>query len=118
MLDPDTADGERFEQVILEGVRQILEHQDARRYMDWARAAIPQALGLTEQGLDPDEAQRLAVLLATAIWNLTPLPSEGFRPRPLTGPEGEGPCPCGSGLPFQECCAGLIEPVVGVAEDV
>lgn len=110
MLDPDTADGERFEQIILECLRHILEHQDAARYMDWARAAIPPALGLAEQGLDADEAQRLAVLLATAIWNLTPLPSEGFRPRPLTGPEGEGLCPCGSGLSFRDCCAGLIEP--------
>ena len=108
MYHPDTPDEERIEQVILQSVRRILEHQDAARFLDWAREAIPGALGLADEGLTPEEGRRLAMLLATAIWNATPLPSEGFRPRPLSG-AGDGPCPCGSGLPHQDCCGAMGE---------
>lgn len=104
MFHPETPDEERIEQVILQSVRRILENEDADGFLAWAGETIPQALALTDEGLTPEEAQRLAMLLATSIWNATPLPSEGFRPRPLSPSAGDGACPCGSGRPQRDCC--------------
>jgi tetratricopeptide (TPR) repeat protein len=106
----DTTDEERIERVILHAVRHILEHQDAARFLEWAQSAIPVALELDTAGLEPVEERRLAVLLATAIWNATPLPDQGFRPRPMPPPQPEAACPCGSGLTYGKCCARMEKP--------
>jgi tetratricopeptide (TPR) repeat protein len=101
----ETSDAERIEQVILNAVRHILQDQDAASFLSWAKENIPMALGLVEAGLEPDEQRRLAILLATAIWNATPLPAEKYRPRALSEPAADTDCPCGSGLEYAACCA-------------
>lgn len=109
MIQHDAADAERFEQVIVESVRHILEHPDPREYIDWADDSIPATLGLWDSSLDPGEIVRLTRMLATLIWNATPLPSNAFQPRPLPQPEPEQPCLCGSGFAYGECCGNLDE---------
>lgn len=104
MFHHETADTERFEQVILQAVRQILDSPSPERFLSWARAHIPDILALESQGLDRREAQRLAHLLASAVWNATPQPAHGFRPVPLPPTAGESDCICGSGKRFQDCC--------------
>ncbi|QGU33804.1 SEC-C domain-containing protein [Thermochromatium tepidum] len=109
LVQHDATDAERFEQVIVESVRYILEHQDPRDYIDWADGYIPATLGLWDSSLDPVEITRLTRLLATLIWNATPLPSNAFQPRPLPQPAPQGPCPCGSGFTYGQCCGNLDE---------
>ncbi|NVZ09742.1 hypothetical protein HW932_10760 [Allochromatium humboldtianum] len=109
MIQHDAADAERFEQVIVESVRHILEYPDPRDYIDWADDYIPATLGLWDSSLDPGEIVRLTRMLATLIWNATPLPSNAFQPRPLPQPEPEEPCLCGSGFAYGECCGNLDE---------
>lgn len=109
MFHPEHPEQERIEGVMLHALRRILEHQDAASFIAWAREAIPDALALTEEGFAPEEARRLGVLLGTAIWNATPLPSRDFRTDPLPEPEPDAPCPCGSGLPYRSCCAQVGE---------
>jgi tetratricopeptide (TPR) repeat protein len=103
----ETSDAERIEEVIVTSVRQILEHQDGARYLSWARDHMPAMLGLGEAGLEPEEEGRLAISLATAIWNVTPLPAEGYRARPLPQRAPDSECPCGSGLEYAACCQPL-----------
>ncbi len=107
MFQHDTADAEHFEQVIAEAVRQILARPDPARYLHWAREQIPAILGLSDAPLDPAEVARLATMLATLIWNATPLPSNAFQPLPMSAPEPDAPCPCGSGLRHSACCGSL-----------
>jgi tetratricopeptide (TPR) repeat protein len=64
-------------------------------------------LGLGEAGLRPHEQGRLVIMLATAIWNATPLPGESYRARPLPRPAPGSECPCGSGLEYAACCQPL-----------
>ncbi|MTW19556.1 hypothetical protein [Allochromatium palmeri] len=109
MVQHDAADAEHFEQVIVESVRHILEHPDPRDYLDWADDYIPETLGLWESSLDPAEIARLTRMLATLIWDATPLPSNAFQPRPLPQPAPEAPCPCGSGFAYGQCCGHLDE---------
>ena len=107
MFHQETADAERFEQVILQAVRQILDSPTPDGFLAWARAEIPEILELHALGLDRRECQRLANLLGTAVWNATPQPALGFRPAPLTPPPGEAPCTCGSGARYRDCCGDL-----------
>ena len=107
MIKHETADTERFEQVILEGVRQILASPDPEGFFDWAQAQIPLILGLYELDLDDSESRRLANLLGTAIWNATPQPAQGYRPTPLEPPAPDAECTCGSGARYGDCCGDL-----------
>jgi hypothetical protein len=109
MFHREIADAERMEQVILLAVREILRHQDPEPFLAWARVQIPRLLDLAGAGLTPAEEASLGVLLAQAIWNAMPLPKHGFRPQPLSPPDPDDACPCGSGAPFDACCGALSE---------
>jgi len=52
----------------------------------------------------PDEKRNLARMFAIQIWNNTPLPSNRYRPRPLSKPRRNQPCFCGSGKKYKQCC--------------
>jgi tetratricopeptide (TPR) repeat protein len=107
MFHHESADTERFEQVILEAVRQVLAASGPEPFLDWARAQIPHTLHLDELDLDEVEARRLAHLLGTAVWNATPQPAQGYRAVPLPTPPADAPCPCGSDSPYGRCCGDI-----------
>ena len=105
----ETADNERFEEVILLAVRQIIQGATPRGYLAWAALRVPEVLGLHGLGLEAVECRRLAHLLATSIWNATPRPDQGFRCAPLAVTLPNAPCPCGSGRRYRECCGDLSD---------
>lgn len=107
MFHHEIADPDRFEQVILEAVRQVLAAEGPEQFLHWARTQIPGILGLQDLDLDEGEARSLATLLGTAVWNATPRPSQGFRVTPLPAPRPDVPCPCGSGSPHGRCCGNV-----------
>lgn len=101
-------EGEGLKGLLRRAAAQILEHEDPLAFDGWLAAEGPRALA--SLGLDdvPVEAARPFLgLLARAIWNATPLPSHGFRPRPRPLPGGSEPCLCASGLSFEDCCGRL-----------
>ena len=94
-----------LEQFIEDSVGQIVEHEDPSAYFAWARSAIGDYRILPpELRSDSDRAAPFALALARALWNETPLPSNGFRPAPVAEPTRNDPCPCGSGRKFKKCC--------------
>nr|WP_295385832.1 hypothetical protein [uncultured Thiodictyon sp.] len=107
MFHHETADTERFEQVILLAVRQIINGATPQEFFAWAEVEVPQGLGLYDYGLDTVEIRRLAHLLATSIWNATPRPDQGFSLQPLPTPWPEAACPCGSGERYRYCCGAV-----------
>jgi tetratricopeptide (TPR) repeat protein len=107
MFHHEAADTERFEQVILESVRQILMEPDPESFLAWAREHIPPILDLGSLDLDPPEQRRLANLLGTAVWNATPQPANDYRPRTLKPPGDTDACPCGSGSAYGDCCGAI-----------
>ncbi|WP_295581927.1 SEC-C metal-binding domain-containing protein [uncultured Lamprocystis sp.] len=107
MFHHETADTERFEQVILLAVRQIIQDPDPVRFLAWAKNEVPRILGLYDYGLEDVEIRRLTNMLATAIWNATPQPDLGYRAQPLEPPSPHAPCPCGSGERYDACCGDL-----------
>lgn len=90
--------------VIDAAVREILRHENPERFLDWMRAnarrLLPAEVTTTEDG-----GAALSVALGRAIWNATPLPGNHFRPKPVSEPGRNDPCPCGSGRKYKQCCA-------------
>ncbi|MBV5272648.1 MAG: SEC-C domain-containing protein, partial [Lamprocystis purpurea] len=107
MFHHETADTERFEQVILLALRQIIQDPEPARFLAWAKNEVPRILGLYDYGLEDVEIRRLTNMLATAIWNATPQPALGYRAQPLEPPSAHAPCPCGSGERYDACCGDL-----------
>lgn len=105
MIQRDSQDAERIEELILAAVGEIFRDQDLRSFLGWARKSIPHFLDVDADELTPEEFSRLGALLGIAIWNATPIPKFGYQPRPVPIPKPEQPCLCGSMRPFGECCA-------------
>lgn len=70
--------------VVAEGLRRILPPPDPARNEPAFRA--------------------LVTTLTRVFWNASPLPSAGYRPRPVPAPQRNDACPCGSGQKHKRCC--------------
>jgi len=111
MSERESTEPQRMEQLIREALRHIGSGAEGaadsgpalESFLDWARAAIPAYLDIDE-GLSADEERRLSTLLGIAIWNAAPRRALDWRPSPLPPPGPDGPCPCGSGLRYRDCC--------------
>jgi tetratricopeptide (TPR) repeat protein len=97
---------DQLEQLLSEMVAHILAHQDFEAFIAWMRANARRFFGhmaFTDEGGPP----ALAAMVARSVWNRTPLPGNGFKPRPVPAPGRNDPCPCGSGEKYKHCCADL-----------
>ncbi|MEA3640181.1 MAG: SEC-C metal-binding domain-containing protein [Lamprobacter sp.] len=106
LMQSETTDPQRMEQLLRDAVRQIAGDGDLDRYIAWSRAHIPIELGV-ESELVEGEAERLAAMLGVAIWNATPRADNDWRPLVLTPPADDEPCFCGSDLRYRDCCGPL-----------
>jgi hypothetical protein len=57
-----------------------------------------------------DLVRGMSYHIGIMIWNAMPLPSNDFRPRPLSLPGRNDPCPCGSSRKHKQCCANFPRP--------
>ena len=91
-------------------VREALKMKDGEEFQAWMREAAPRQLPDLLSRLPDDQARRGFMLeFGRALWNSIPLPSNGFRPKPIPQPERNDPCPCGSGKKYKKCCAEWAE---------
>jgi tetratricopeptide (TPR) repeat protein len=94
-----------LQDLIEDSIIRILEHEDPEQYLKWIRSAFPTyGLTPTDRARDEDAQRVMAMGIGRAIWNATPLPGNGFRPRPLPQPGRNDRCPCGSGKKHKKCC--------------
>jgi len=97
----------RLESLLADSVTRILEHEDPGRFFDWLGQHLHEYYTSQVPGLfpDPQDFIMMSMGLGRAIWNAMPLPGNNFRPRPLSEPGRNAPCPCGSGRKYKRCCA-------------
>ncbi len=98
---------------------EILRDEDPDRFLQWMRTEAPllHAVAFPPEA-NPVMLSQMCFWMGHGLWNVTPLPGNDYRPRPLPKPERNSPCPCGSGLKFKRCCAeiaGLL-PLPGTEE--
>ena len=55
--------------------------------------------------IDDPSARRAAIgQFGRIFWSTIPKPQQGWRAVPLSKPERNAPCPCGSGKKYKQCC--------------
>ena len=101
----DTDELVDFDRLLDASVAAALRSQQWPEFLDWMRNHVQQFASPDSQ-LCRDSGLRAAFVFAfsRALWNITPLPRNGFRPEPIPEPGRNEPCPCGSGLKFKQCC--------------
>jgi SEC-C motif-containing protein len=102
----EEAQYEELSSFLRQAVNEALKLEDGEAFQAWIWEEAPRLLtGLLPRL--PDEQARRGFLLefGRSLWNSIPLPSNGFRPRPIPQPERNDPCPCGSGKKYKKCCA-------------
>ncbi len=90
------------------GSRTIAEAMRTESYTAVRAFVLAELAGietLDGEPVTPEARTALGGSLSRVFWNVAPLPSHGFRPQPLPAPERNGPCPCGSGRKYKQCCA-------------
>lgn len=96
----------------------ILKHEQPEPLLEWAEKYAPDvAPDLFAMAQDVPARVAFARLLGRAIWNATPLPSNGFRPRPLPEPGRNDPCFCGSLRKYKHCCGAVGRPPLPLAPE-
>jgi tetratricopeptide (TPR) repeat protein len=102
-------DQENIEELLQESVAEICRHEDFTRFLRWMQGRM----GIRQRSLfapvAPTDISSLATMLAVAIWNVVPLPGQGFQIKKILLPARNGRCLCGSGRQFRHCCD--IEPI-------
>jgi tetratricopeptide (TPR) repeat protein len=103
-----TDDGDElvdFERLLTASVDAALRTQQWAGFLDWMRSHVQQFASADSQLCrDPGLRAAFAFAFARVLWNIMPLPENGFRPEPIPEPGRNEPCPCGSGLKFKQCC--------------
>lgn len=108
--DPETgADNDGIDIALTVAVRIILKHEQPAALLEWAQHSLPSLMPNVFADFDPAERPILAFWMGVSIWNATPLPGNGFRPRPLSKPSRNEACPCGSGRKFKQCCMAVAQ---------
>ena len=123
-----------LEALIEDAIEQILVNENPQTFITWMREHIydyytgiddrqqglfaePPNLDANQFVMDSEMARALAVNFASMIWNGVPLPSNHFKPRPMTMPKRNDPCHCGSGKKYKHCCAQLpVLPLISANE--
>lgn len=91
-------------------VRVILKNEDFAAFAAWSETCFWEFMPLpSEPGTlsDPADQRRVAALMTREVWNVTPLPGNGFRPKPVPEPDRNASCFCGSGRKYKQCCRSL-----------
>ncbi len=103
-----------LQSLIADGVARILADEDAERFRAWLDRSIERYASPAVRRIIDEPRARASLVegLARTIWNATPLPGNGFEPKPLPEPTPSGPCPCGSRRRFGDCCGQVPAPTL------
>ena len=108
--EPTEEEAEAIAAFIGRAAAEAMRREDFAAFRAWVERELPDGLPRLESEAESEEGLRAgANAVATTVWNASPLPSNGYRPRPLPPPGRNDPCPCGSGRKFKRCC-GRVAP--------
>lgn len=99
---PDTGDLEALLEFVAQAaIDDISTDAFLRRFHASAATLAPTIFAVIE-----DPAARRAAIghFGRVFWSRMPKPGHGWRAVPTPKPERNGPCPCGSGKKYKQCC--------------
>jgi len=86
------------------GVQETLAAGDFGSAFESFIAELPRQCPEFAAHIPPGAERPLGMALFREIWNHTPRPDQGWQRQTLPKPERNGPCPCGSGAKYKQCC--------------
>ena len=108
--EPTEEEAQALSALIGRAVAETMRTEDLDTLRAWVAREAPAAIPrLAAESEEADGRRAVVNAIAMTLWNASPLPSNGFRPRPLPAPGRNDPCPCGSGRKFKRCC-GSVSP--------
>ena len=123
MSDELTEYEQQITHLVGRGIAEAMRGQDFDALRAWVAERTPAVLASFPAELAPadrsreEDVRRIVWALATSIWGMTPLPSNGYRPQPRPAPGRNDPCPCGSGEKHKRCCGGGHSPIPTFSPD-
>jgi len=115
--DPSAEEAEALAGLIGRGMHVAMKAEDFGALTDFLLGELPALLGEGKPAQPAAAVRSLAWNLARIVWNVTPLPSEGYRPRPIRTPDRNDGCPCGSGRKFKKCCGPFAHSFPSIPEE-
>ncbi|MDR3630175.1 MAG: hypothetical protein P4L42_07555 [Desulfocapsaceae bacterium] len=97
-------DQENIEKLLEDSVAEICQHENFPRFLRWMQERMGVRRPTLFSTAPQSELLHLATMLALAIWNVVPLPGQGFQIKKIAFPEKNQVCICGSGRKFINCC--------------
>ena len=107
--EPEPQGRVEIEGLLRAAVHCSLDSPDFGAALTVFRKQLPELAPTFVAQMPPVEEARRAIAYAMLreVWNRVPRPEHDWRPRPLPKPERNGPCPCGSGAKYKQCCGPL-----------
>lgn len=96
-----------FDAMLRFGVQEVLANSDFKSAFKYFLAELPQQAPGFAAHIPPGAERSIGLALFREIWNHTPRPELGWKRLTLPKPERNGPCPCGSGMKYKQCCGPL-----------
>jgi len=94
-----------FERLIPDSVGIAMHAADGIQFLAWVQRALPDYATPDSPVIDdPNLSRTLAFAWARAVWNGLPINAAGHKPMAMLDPADDDDCPCGSRLPFADCC--------------
>lgn len=100
---PDTA----FTALLDDAIDRLLADEPLTPFCAWFAQHMEAHMQATKPlpASERADARRYQHTVARALWAMLPVPSHRWRARGLPKPDRNGPCHCGSGRKFKQCCA-------------
>jgi tetratricopeptide (TPR) repeat protein len=106
--EPTDEEAKAVAAIVGRGAAEAMRTEDFGALRAWVAREMPAALPALQAQAETEHGRRAGTnAIATSIWNASPLPSNGYRPRPMPAPGRNDPCPCGSGQKFKRCCGSV-----------
>lgn len=96
-----------FDAMLRMGVQEALASSDFKTAFENFLTELPQQSPGFAAHIPPGAERSIGLALFREIWNHTPRPELGWKRLTLPKPERNGPCSCGSGKKYKQCCAPL-----------
>ncbi|VUD52269.1 hypothetical protein TDB9533_01596 [Thalassocella blandensis] len=87
--------------------RQVLEGVEFSQFIDNMMRFVAHTGCDMFMDADPEHRQKCFFWIFVSLWNVAPLPRNGFKPDVVPLPKASEACLCGSGLSYANCCMGI-----------
>ena len=96
---------QRWPLLIADALTEIYSRPDSSSFLQWMMDNVARYFDDDVFPIENQAIRSTGLQLGVAIWSATPQPGNDFECTPITLPNPNHFCPCGSGKQYKNCCA-------------